>query len=316
MSHRPSLAAHRRLALVVSLCVTATSAIALAIPAPTAAWSENAYSGASESELVALTNQSRAAAGRASLKVSSTLTSIARWRSKDMIKRDYFSHSIPGVGNVFDVLDDEGYCYRLAGENIGWNNEADDVATARIHALFMDSSSHRSNILGKSWDVIGIGAYQGSDGKKMWTVLFADRAGCGSPSPATPKPTPKPTAKPKPKPTDEPTPRPTRTPRPTAEPTAPTDAPEPTAASTPSATVTPGPSGAPHVADPEAGRSFPPPEPLPTDLDAVDEPAGPEGPGPGDGGTDDHGQRILPAADPPSLLEAIVGGVSSLFFGG
>lgn len=310
MSHRPSLAAHRRLALVVSLCVAATSAVALATPGPTVAWSENAYSAASESELVALTNQSRAAAGRASLKVSSTLTSIARWRSKDMIKRDYFSHSIPGVGNVFDVLDDEGYCYRLAGENIGWNNEADDVATARIHTLFMDSSSHRSNILGKSWDVIGVGAYQGSDGKKMWTVLFADRAGCGSPAPATPKPT----VKPKPRPTPEPTPKPTRAPRPTAEPSAATTA-EPTDDATPTAEATTDAATEPTgPAEPDDGRTFPPPEPLPTDLDAIDDSVGPAGPTTDD--VEDHGQRILRAADPPSLLDAIVGSVSSLFFGG
>jgi uncharacterized protein YkwD len=38
-----------------------------------------------------------------------------------MIDNDYFSHSIPGVGNVFDVLDQRGYCYEVAGENIGWN---------------------------------------------------------------------------------------------------------------------------------------------------------------------------------------------------
>ena len=187
MSHRPTVAAHRRLAILVSLCFTLTSAGALAVPAAVFAWDENAFSSSSEHDLVALTNQSRAAAGRKSLKVSSTLTSIARWRSKDMIKRDYFSHSIPGVGKVFAVMDDKGYCYHLAGENIGWNNNPDDGATAAIHQAFMDSSSHRSNILGKTWDVIGVGAYQGSDGKKMWTVLFADRAGCGPPDRPRPR---------------------------------------------------------------------------------------------------------------------------------
>ncbi len=73
----------------------------------------------------------------------------------------------------------------------------------------MDSSGHRANILGKAWDVIGIGAYKGPTGKKMWTVLFADK--CGTTSTA-PKPTPKPTAKPKPKPTPRPTARPKATP--------------------------------------------------------------------------------------------------------
>ena len=40
----------------------------------------------------------RAAAGLRALRVDSTLTSIARSRSKDMIVRNYFSHSIPPSG--------------------------------------------------------------------------------------------------------------------------------------------------------------------------------------------------------------------------
>jgi len=151
----------------------------LAMPATTIAWSANAFSSSSEQQLLALTNQARASAGRRSLRWDSTLASIARWRSKDMITRDYFSHDIPGVGRVFDVMDSRGYCYKVAGENIGWNTYPDDVATAQIQAAFMGSSGHRANILAADWDHIGIGAYKGADGKKMWTVLFADRCGSG-----------------------------------------------------------------------------------------------------------------------------------------
>ena len=46
----------------------------------------------------------------------------------------------------------------------------------------MNSSGHRNNILGSTWRVIGVGAYEGSTGKKMWTVLFAQP--CSSPAPA------------------------------------------------------------------------------------------------------------------------------------
>ena len=88
----------------------------------------------------------------------------------------------------------------------------------------MDSSGHRKNILGKSWEVIGVGAYKGADGKKMWTVLFADKCGSsaaegdaqadrqaqaeaggqggreGRHRSRPPKPTPRPTPTPKPTP--------------------------------------------------------------------------------------------------------------------
>ncbi len=207
----------------LALAFSTTALGLLALPSAALAWGANSFSSASERELQALTNQARASAGRRSLAWDSTLASIARWRSKDMIERGYFSHDIPGVGKVFDVMTARGYCYRIAGENIGWNDYPDDVATAKIQAMFMASPGHRSNILGTAWDHIGIGAYKAASGKKMWTVLFADR--CGG---TTSKP--KPAARPKPKPATatRSTPRPTA--RPTAAPTArPTPTPDPDA---------------------------------------------------------------------------------------
>ena len=236
----------RRVAGLVALLFAVTSIATLAAPAPAAAWDAGTFSSTSEHELITLTNRARANKGLRSLKVDTALTKIARWRSKDMINRDYFSHQIPGYGSVFDKLSNTGYCFKLAGENIGWNTYPDDLATGAIQKMFMDSSGHRANILGKTWDVIGVGAYKSSSGKKMWTVLFADK--CGSSS--TPKPTAKPTPKPTPRPTTKPrsTPKPTSkpratarpTPKPTAKPTA-KPTPEPTPAPTPTPIPTPPP---------------------------------------------------------------------------
>ena len=176
---RPVTRGSRRVAGLLAIAFAVSSVGLLAAPRPADAWSSGSFSSTSERQLVSLTNQSRAAAGLRALKVDSTLTSIARWRSKDMITRDYFSHNIPPGGyNVFHVLDQKRYCYAIAGENIGWNNYPDDVATGVVHNSFMQSPGHRSNILDKRWDVIGVGAYKGPTGKKMWTVIFADK--CGS----------------------------------------------------------------------------------------------------------------------------------------
>ena len=146
---------------MVALLFALSSVASYALPRTAAAWDEGSFNSTSEKDLIALTNRSRAAAGLRALKVDSTLTSVARWRSKDMITRDYFSHDIPGYGRVFKKLDAKGYCYKLAGENIGWNTYPDDLATAAIHKMFMDSSGHRRNILNKAWDVIGVGCLPG-----------------------------------------------------------------------------------------------------------------------------------------------------------
>ena len=271
-----------RISLGLALLVGVTSFVGLGQPTTVLAWDSGAYSSSSERELVALTNRSRASAGLRSLKVDSTLTSVARWRSHDMIERDYFSHDIPGYGNVFKKLDSKGYCYQLAGENIGWNTYPDGDATAAIHEMFMDSSGHRRNILNRRWEVIGVGAYKGPDGKKMWTVLFADK--CGSSAKATPKPTVKSTPKPKPKATPRPTPRPT--PKPTPKPT-------PTPSPTPVPTATPSPTP-------------------PIDEDSA--PAGDPAP-PAVLATTETGLRVTTSGGPDDLVEAIVGSIAQAFFG-
>src|SRR5687768_3105819 len=97
--------AQRRLATMLVAAFALSSVIAVASPSPAAAWDKSSFSSASEKALVALTNRSRAAAGLKALKVSDTLRSVARWRSKDMIQRDYFSHDIPGYGQVWKKLD-------------------------------------------------------------------------------------------------------------------------------------------------------------------------------------------------------------------
>jgi uncharacterized protein YkwD len=305
----------RRTALAVALLLGISSVFTFAAPSGTLAWDSGSFSSSSEAELVTLTNRARANAGLRALKVDSTLTSVARWRSKDMIDRNYFSHDIPGYGKVWDKLAAIGYCYKVGGENIGWNNYPDDIATAAIQQMFMASAGHRANILGTGWNVIGIGAYKGPTGKKMWTVLFADK--CGS----TPAPTPRPTARPTPRPTARPTARPTPrpTPRPTARPTArpvtvtKTSTPQPTPAPTPSDTSGPSPDSTPPIATDGLNGPSLQPAPTPTDTGTTGATSAPT-----DGTVNNAavGMRVLDLGATDGLLETIVGGVAGIFFGG
>ena len=126
----------RRTALAIVLLFGLTSVCTFAIPATTVATDAGYFNATSEADLVAMTNRARANAGLRSLRVDSTLTSVARWRSKDMIDRNYFDHTIPGYGKVWDKLNAIGYCYNLAGENIGYNMYPANLATAEIQKAF------------------------------------------------------------------------------------------------------------------------------------------------------------------------------------
>ena len=298
---RSAAASPRRTALAISLLFAISSVFTLAAPSATFAWDPNSFSTSSAADLVALTNRSRASAGLRALRVDSTLSSVARWRSKDMIVRNYFSHTIPGYGKVWDKLHAIGYCYKVGGENIGWNNYPDDIATAAIHKMFMNSAGHRANILGRAWDVIGVGAYKGPTGKKMWTVLFADK--CGTTSTA-----PKPTAKPRPRATPRPTSRPKATPRPTARPTAKpakTATPTPTIDLAPTTEATPPLDGSDLLPGDEPGTE-------PTDQPEVSQPTD----DPSDGFDGAVGMRVVDRTSTDGLLSTIVGGVTGYFFGG
>ncbi|HET7677576.1 MAG TPA: CAP domain-containing protein [Candidatus Limnocylindrales bacterium] len=303
------------------LVAATTLLAALLLTAATVfAWAPNSFDSGAEVELLGYTNQARVSAGLRSLTMDSVLRSHARSRSKDMIVRDYFSHDIPPDGHsVFDELSDAGYCFELAGENIGWNTYPDDQSAYAVHKAFMGSSGHRANILNSRWNVAGMGAYKGDTAKKMFTELFADKCGAATPRPtATPKPTPRPTATPKP------TPRPTATPRPTVKPTV---TPRPTT----KPVITPKPTVAPTAAPTLPPTASPSPPPTPTSSptpDAADESpdvviedpvesAGPEltpsprptlPPGPAS-------LRIRDIPPPQGLLESILADVLGLFFG-
>ena len=162
-------------------------------------------------DLLALTNADRATP----LASDAYLTTKATERATSMAELDYFSHNIPPDGHlVFVEMRAEGYCFRMAGENIGmWNPEKDPEA---VEAAFMASPEHRANIQNPAWTVMGYGSASASDGRWYVVVLFA--LPCAAPIPeAIPSPTaelsptqsigtaatsaPEPTVKPTPHPT-------------------------------------------------------------------------------------------------------------------
>jgi uncharacterized protein YkwD len=227
----------RRSMRVTGIAVALSVALLMATAGSVFAWSVSAFSPADEQLLFSLTNQDRASGGLNALVNDTYLHKEAEWRAKDMGDNNYFSHTIPSTGQkVFYSMQKDGYCFNVAGENIGLSTWGEDVATNRIETAFMGSPSHRANIMG-TWARMGVGAYQAADGRKLYAVLFSIPCGAKVPAP-TPKATAAPikTAAPR---TAAPTANPTTAPVTTA---APTDTPAPTDAPTAIPTALPLPS--------------------------------------------------------------------------
>jgi len=125
-----------------------------------------------ERDLVALTNVDRTSNGLNALLQEERLIDIARTRSEDMITRNYFSHTIPPSGEkVFVELDRRGIDFDIAGENLAWNNAGAAASVQRAETDFMNSPTHRANLLRDGFTDIGVGAIPGAD-RIMFTVLF------------------------------------------------------------------------------------------------------------------------------------------------
>ncbi|MFD1848738.1 CAP domain-containing protein [Oceanobacillus bengalensis] len=121
-----------------------------------------------EQEVVRLTNQERRRAGLSNLEVDSTLSGVAREKSKDMQANNYFSHTSPTYGSPFDMMAQYGVTYRQAGENIArGQNSPEEVVRA-----WMNSEGHRANILKGGYTHIGVGYVQ--DGN-YWTQMFIQK---------------------------------------------------------------------------------------------------------------------------------------------
>ena len=187
----------RVLARTVGLAASTLLAAALI------AWSPQVVSGwnqgAGEATLWQLLNGARVNNGMGPLQQHATLVSLARWRSKDMIQRDYFAHEILGSGcQVYCWYDSNGLSYVWAGENIGWNSGvADNQSAVAVHEQFMNSSGHRANVLNAAFTFGGVGAF-GADGVKfqgyvqnprMFTELFLQPP-ASAPAPPPPAPAP------------------------------------------------------------------------------------------------------------------------------
>ena len=118
-----------------------------------------------ESEVVRLVNVERAKNGLSALTENWELSRVARYKSKDMHDRGYFSHTSPTYGSPFDMMKNFGISYRTAGENIakGYRTPQEVVNG------WMNSEGHRANILNASFRQIGVGYYTNGN---YWTQMF------------------------------------------------------------------------------------------------------------------------------------------------
>lgn len=123
---------------------------------------------AQENEVIRLVNVERAKNGLSALTQNWELSRVARYKSQDMINKNYFNHISPTYGSPFTMMQTFGIRFSAAGENIAMGQRT----PAEVMTAWMNSPGHRSNILSPSYSQIGVGLAKSSNGTCYWTQMF------------------------------------------------------------------------------------------------------------------------------------------------
>lgn len=164
----------------------------------------------SSSGLLSATNAQRAANGKSNLSINSKLTSAAQTKANDMAARNYWSHNTPDGKAPWYFVEQAGYSYSKAGENLAYGF----TTSGQTVNGWMNSQSHKDNMLDGSFTEVGFGfvnsaSYNNSGEQTIVVAMYGQPQVAGvsqtAPAPAPQTSTPAPTKTPTPTPTPAPT---------------------------------------------------------------------------------------------------------------
>ncbi len=147
------------------------------------------------SDLLTNTNQKRAAAGVGSLQIDGQLSAAAAAKAADMLANQYWAHTSPQGRDPWSFIVAAGYNYLFAGENLA----RDFGDSASVVAAWMNSPTHRDNLLNSRYKDVGFAVVNGKYGDHETTLVveeFGARPASAptvettSPSPPIAKPVP------------------------------------------------------------------------------------------------------------------------------
>ncbi len=121
-------------------------------------------------EVIRLVNLEREKKGLGALKENPNLNVAAYKKGENMIEENYWAHYSPSGKDPWGFILGSGYKYSYAGENLARNfSNAQDAVTA-----WMNSPTHRDNILNAKYRDIGISVVQGKLNGEETTLIVQE----------------------------------------------------------------------------------------------------------------------------------------------
>lgn len=139
--------------------------------------------------VISLMNDERSEDGLAALTYNSRLTSSATAKAKDMFADDYWAHVAPDGKGPDYFIQQAGYSYARAGENLAKGFQT----SSGVVAGWMASQGHKDNVLG-DYNEVGVAVMNGTLQGEKTTLVVAHYGKPVTAAPA-PKPAPKPQQK-------------------------------------------------------------------------------------------------------------------------
>lgn len=120
----------------------------------------------SKESIIDLVNKSRVENSMAALAENENLDNAAKDKMEDMIKNNYFAHTSPTGVTPWSWFEKNGYDYKYAGENLALGFSS----VEKEHQAWMDSPTHRKNILNPNYKEIGVAVGRGMIDNNLVTI--------------------------------------------------------------------------------------------------------------------------------------------------
>lgn len=130
-------------------------------------------------KIVEITNQKRGEQGLPPLNIDTKLNDAAQRKAGDMFAFNYWAHTSPSGRTPWTFFNEAGYKYLYAGENLA----RDFMNPEAVVDAWMNSPSHRDNLMNPNYKEIGIAVVNGTL-NGVETTLVVQLFGTPTPAPS------------------------------------------------------------------------------------------------------------------------------------
>jgi hypothetical protein len=109
-------------------------------------------------QVLLATNEERARLGLAPLQINEKLNQAAMAKAQHMFSEQYWAHSSPDGIQPWAFIKNAGYVYKYAGENLA----RDFDGTEEMMSAWMNSPTHKENIVNANFTQIGLAVLNGT----------------------------------------------------------------------------------------------------------------------------------------------------------